>query len=76
MYLGDVDTVAVNLAGLPAISVPCGMDQKGLPFGVQFIGNAFCEQLLFDVAEAYEELRGVFPTVGERMTGNGKAGER
>ena len=76
MYLGDVDTVAVNLAGLPAISVPCGMDQKGLPFGVQFIGDAFCEQLLFDVAEAYEELRGVFPTVGERMTGNGKAGER
>lgn len=75
MYLGDVDTVAVNLAGLPAISVPCGVDQKGLPFGVQFIGNAFCEDMLFDVAEAYENLRGVFPTAGEQVAGGGKAGE-
>ena len=66
MYLGDVDTVAVNLAGLPAISVPCGVDESALPIGLQFIGNAFCEDVLFDVAEAYEELRGIFPTAWEQ----------
>lgn len=63
MYLGDVDTVAVNLAGLPALSVPCGFDSKGLPIGAQFIGNAFCEDTLFAVGEAYEALRGTFPAV-------------
>lgn len=73
MYLGDVDTVAVNLAGLPAISVPCGVDEAALPIGLQFIGNAFCEDMLFDIAEAYEELRGIFPTAWEQV-GNGKAG--
>lgn len=66
MYLGDVDTVAVNLAGLPALSVPCGFDKKGLPIGVQFIGNAFCEDTLFTVAEVYEELRGSFPKAWEQ----------
>ena len=69
MYLGDVDTVAVNLAGLPAISVPCGVDEAALPIGLQFIGNAFCEELLFDVAESYEELRGIFPTAWEQNMG-------
>lgn len=62
MYLGDVDTVAVNLAGLPALSVPCGIGKEGLPLGLQFIGNAFCEDTLFTAAEAYEQLRGTFPT--------------
>ncbi len=66
MYLGDVDTVAVNLAGLPALSVPCGVDKKGLPIGVQLIGNAFCEETLFTVGEAYEALRGDFPVVWNR----------
>lgn len=70
MYLGDVDTVAVNLAGLPAISVPCGVDEEGLPIGLQLIGNAFCEDTLFMVAEAYEELRGEFPTAW--MPGKGE----
>lgn len=69
MYLGDVDTVAVNLAGLPAISVPCGVDEAALPIGLQFIGNAFCEEMLFDIAEGYEELRGVFPTAWEQTMG-------
>ncbi len=69
MYLGDVDTVAVNLAGLPAISVPCGVDEEALPIGLQFIGNAFCEDLLFDIAEGYEELRGIFPTAWEQTMG-------
>lgn len=68
MYLGDADTVAVNLAGLPAISVPCGLDGKGLPIGVQFIGNSFCEETLFFAAEAYEMLRGEFPTAWENKT--------
>lgn len=72
MYLGDVDTVAVNLAGLPAISVPCGVDEAALPIGLQFIGNAFCEDMLFDVAEAYEELRGSFPVVWEQTMGQRK----
>ena len=44
MYLQDADTVAVNLAGLPALSVPCGVDAAGLPIGLQFIGDAFCEE--------------------------------
>jgi len=65
MYQADVNTVAVNLSGLPAISVPCGFDAKGLPIGVQFIGNAFCEETLFAVAEAYEAVRGAFPTAWE-----------
>lgn len=71
MYLGDVDTVAVNLAGLPAISVPCGFDAKGLPIGLQFIGNSFCEETLFAAAESYEMLRGKFPAAWEK---NDKAG--
>lgn len=74
MYLGDVDTVAINLAGLPSLSVPCGLDKKGLPIGVQFIGNAFCEETLFAVGEAYEALRGAFPVPGKQTPDNGKAG--
>ncbi len=66
MYLQDADTVAVNLAGLPAISVPCGVDTEGLPIGLQFIGDAFCEDTLFAAAEGYEELRGKFPTAWEQ----------
>ena len=66
MYLQDADTVAVNLAGLPALSVPCGVDAEGLPIGLQFIGDAFCEDTLFAAAEAYEELRGKFPTAWEQ----------
>ncbi len=62
MYLSDATTVAVNLAGLPALSVPCRLDSKGLPIGVQFIGNAFCEETLFLVGSAYETMRGTFPS--------------
>ena len=61
MYLKDADTVAVNLAGLPAISVPCGFDEKGLPIGLQLIANRWEEERLFTIARAYEELRGRFP---------------
>lgn len=75
MYQADVNTVAANLAGLPAISVPCGFDKAGLPMGVQFIGNAFCEETLFSVAEAYEALRGEFPKVWEKPENRLQQGE-
>lgn len=55
MYLSDLMTIPVNLAGLPAISVPCGFDQQGLPIGMQLIGNVLQEDLLFQVAHAYEK---------------------
>jgi len=60
LYLADATTVAVNLAGLPALSVPCGLDNKGLPMGMQLIGNVFCEETLFRIGSAYEKRRGPF----------------
>ncbi|WP_457680290.1 Asp-tRNA(Asn)/Glu-tRNA(Gln) amidotransferase subunit GatA [Thermovibrio sp.] len=54
MYLSDVFTIAVNLAGLPAISVPCGFDSKGLPIGLQVIGKAFDEETILKVADVVE----------------------
>ena len=62
MYLGDIYTVAVNLCGLPGITVPCGQDKAGMPIGVQMIGNCFGEHKIFRAAAAYEAERGVFPT--------------
>lgn len=55
MYLNDVFTIPVNLAGLPAISVPAGFDKDGLPLGLQIISRAFDEQTMFDAALAIEE---------------------
>lgn len=55
MYLGDIYTIAVNLAGLPGISVPCGMDSKGLPIGMQLIGDCFQEKKLIRAAYTYEQ---------------------
>ncbi|MEM9265434.1 MAG: Asp-tRNA(Asn)/Glu-tRNA(Gln) amidotransferase subunit GatA [Cyanobacteria bacterium P01_F01_bin.13] len=55
MYLSDLMTITVNLAGLPGISLPCGFDSSGLPIGMQLIGNALREDLLFEVASAYEQ---------------------
>lgn len=55
MYLSDLMTICVNLAGLPAISIPCGFDNLGLPIGMQLIGNVLREDLLFQVAYAYEK---------------------
>ncbi len=54
MYLSDVFTVTVNLAGLPAVSVPCGFDDAGLPAGLQLIGRALDEQTLLRAADAYQ----------------------
>ncbi len=55
-YLSDICTVPVNIAGLPAVSVPCGSDSKGLPVGMQLIGNKFSEGRLLNVANAYEKV--------------------
>ncbi len=55
MYLLDLMTIPVNLAGLPALSVPCGFDERGLPIGMQLIGNLLQESTLFEVAYAYEQ---------------------
>ncbi|EGL83886.1 Glutamyl-tRNA(Gln) amidotransferase subunit A [Caldalkalibacillus thermarum TA2.A1] len=55
MYVEDILTCPVNLAGVPAISVPCGFDQKGLPVGLQIIGKAFDEATILRVAHAYEQ---------------------
>jgi aspartyl-tRNA(Asn)/glutamyl-tRNA(Gln) amidotransferase subunit A len=55
MYLSDLMTIPVNLAGLPGLSLPCGFDDQGLPIGLQIIGNALREDLVFQVAHAYEQ---------------------
>lgn len=60
MYLGDIYTISVNLAGLPGISVPCGKDDNGLPIGAQLIGDCFNEKKLIQTAYAYEQARGKF----------------
>ena len=62
MYLGDIYTIAVNLAGLPGISLPCGIDKNGLPIGLQLIGDCFQEKKLIQTAYTYERLRGGFPS--------------
>lgn len=60
MYATDICTITVNIAGLPAISVPCGKDSKNLPIGLQLIGEKFTEQKLLNTAYTYEQLVGGF----------------
>ncbi len=55
MYLSDIYTISVNLAGIPAISIPCGFTKKGLPVGLQVMAKAFDEEMLFRVAHAFEQ---------------------
>ncbi len=57
MYLGDIYTISVNLAGLPGLTVPCGKDSKGLPIGVQFIGDCFKEKNIIRAGFAFEQSR-------------------
>lgn len=57
MYLGDIYTVSVNLAGLPGISLPCGKDKNGLPIGLQMIGDCFQEKNIIRAAYAFEQTR-------------------
>lgn len=60
MYLSDIFTINVNLAGIPAISIPCGFDKKGLPIGMQIIGNYFEEQKILNTSLAFEYAIGGF----------------
>ena len=55
MYLADICTVSVNIAGLPAISIPCGVDSNGMPIGMQLIGNRFAEETILNAAYTYEQ---------------------
>jgi aspartyl-tRNA(Asn)/glutamyl-tRNA(Gln) amidotransferase subunit A len=55
MYLSDIYTISVNLAGLPALSLPCGFDSEGLPIGMQIVGKHFDESTVLSVADAYEQ---------------------
>ena len=55
MYLLDLMTIPVNMAGLPGISVPCGFDDEGMPIGLQLVSNVLREDLLFEIAHAYEQ---------------------
>ncbi|WP_020085316.1 Asp-tRNA(Asn)/Glu-tRNA(Gln) amidotransferase subunit GatA [Hyphomicrobium zavarzinii] len=65
MYLEDIFTVTVNMAGLPGLSVPAGLSSEGTPLGLQLIGKPFDEATLFQAAQAIEDAAGRF-TVGDR----------
>jgi aspartyl-tRNA(Asn)/glutamyl-tRNA(Gln) amidotransferase subunit A len=54
MYLSDVYTASANLAGIPGISVPCGLSSEGLPIGLQLVGKHWSENVLLNLANAYE----------------------
>ncbi|WP_455479902.1 Asp-tRNA(Asn)/Glu-tRNA(Gln) amidotransferase subunit GatA [Bartonella sp. B23] len=60
MYLNDIFTVPVNMAGLPGISVPAGLSSNGLPLGLQLIGRPFAEEIIFQIAHIIEQAAGVF----------------
>ena len=55
MYLADICTVSINIAGVPAISIPCGVDNDGMPVGMQIIGNKFEEEKILNIAYAFEK---------------------
>ena len=55
MYLADICTVSINIAGLPGISVPCGIDSEGMPIGMQLIGNKFQEETILNAAYSFEQ---------------------
>jgi aspartyl-tRNA(Asn)/glutamyl-tRNA(Gln) amidotransferase subunit A len=79
MYLGDIYTISVNLAGLPGISFPCGTDASGLPIGAQLIGDCFQEKTIIRAAYSFEQTRGYVhsPLAGEAaQTGTQQEGGR
>ena len=65
MYANDICTVTVNIAGLPAINIPCGKDVNGMPIGMQMIGKHFSEQTLLNTAKCYENIVGGFGQIPE-----------
>ncbi len=67
MYYNDVCTVTVNIAGLPAVSVPCGKSANSLPMGMQVIGSKFAEPTILNTAYAYEQLVGGFRVIPETL---------
>lgn len=73
MYLSDIYTVAVNLAGLPGLSLPVGFDGAGLPIGIQFLGECFQEKKVLRAAYAAEKARGSYPMAIERLRENKSA---
>ena len=58
MYLGDIYTISVILAGFPVFSLPCGIDSKGLPIGLQLIGDCFKEKNIIRAAYSFEQTYG------------------
>jgi aspartyl-tRNA(Asn)/glutamyl-tRNA(Gln) amidotransferase subunit A len=58
MYLNDLMTIPINLAGLPGLSLPCGFDQGGMPIGLQIVGNVLREDQVLQTAYAYEQATG------------------
>ncbi len=71
MYLGDIYTVSVNLAGIPTVSVPCGYDSSGLPVGLQLIGQTFTEAKLVKAAYAFQQNTDYHKRAFEKMKGGG-----
>jgi len=55
MYLEDICTVPINIAGVPAISIPCGVDSNGMPIGMQLIGKHFGEETILNAAYTFEQ---------------------
>ena len=55
MYMSDILTVSINIAGVPAISIPCGKDNEGMPIGMQLIGKHFDEEKILRAAYTYEQ---------------------
>ena len=55
MYLADICTVSVNIAGLPGISIPCGVDKENMPIGMQLIGDKFQEEKILNAAYTFEQ---------------------
>jgi aspartyl-tRNA(Asn)/glutamyl-tRNA(Gln) amidotransferase subunit A len=56
MYMGDIYTVPVNLAGLPAVSLPCGVAGNGMPVGLQLLGKAYSEERLINAAKCFQKI--------------------
>ena len=67
MYLSDIYTVSVNLAGLPGISVPCGFDKDGMPIGAQLVGAPLRDDVILNAAYAYQQITDYHKKVGEKF---------